>query len=485
MGESGKFEAVYFFDKNGIAKEMLNQEFESFLDGLMGMPELAGKTVQSAYVRINESLKITAMVFFIIRFDRQGVAESTWNFPLKSLSEQGVDGPDMGAGPVRIYMQSINSKAAYKNHLWDPAERGGKNDLIHVRDAVRNNRLCLSVDDPSSEWMGNASMVMREPTSAPAPAPVAVKPKAFVAMEEEQDHIPLATSTLATSDNDEFSQAIKIIESQRIKITALENTLLSKNKGTIGSEAELKKLQETLAITQKNLNISLELEIQLEQEKKALEVQFAEAKKELKNAEKELEKSKLALEKLNQQAKEKINKLKLDSDASLKSEKEKIEKQLSSRIKNLETQIETVREDVAKEKDQELRMEKQKIENLNKELTTLRGDKFRLMKDGAEGFFKKMEKADISFMSFKPGAGHITIDINDIASFLENPNVLVAEKCGLSVEAYEIWLAHYQDAVCNAPMPGGIVCGNKITRTDVPSKFKVGTSDRCTSHKSR
>jgi DNA repair exonuclease SbcCD ATPase subunit len=304
-------------------------------------------------------------------------------------------------------------------------------------------------------------------------------------MEEEQDHIPLATSTLATSDNDEFSQAIKIIESQRIKITALENTLLSKNKGTIGSEAELKKLQETLAITQKNLNISLELEIQLEQEKKALEVQFAEAKKELKNAEKELEKSKLALEKLNQQAKEKINKLKLDSDASLKSEKEKIEKQLSSRIKNLETQIETVREDVAKEKDQELRMEKQKIENLNKELTTLRGDKFRLMKDGAEGFFKKMEKADISFMSFKPGAGHITIDINDIASFLENPNVLVAEKCGLSVEAYEIWLAHYQDAVCNAPMPGGIVCGNKITRTDVPSKFKVGTSDRCTSHKGR
>jgi len=87
---------------------MMNQEFESFLDDMIGMPDLAGRNARAVYVSINESLKITAMVFFIVGFDKQGIADSKWNLPMKLLSNKGVDGPDMGAGPVKIYMQGIN-----------------------------------------------------------------------------------------------------------------------------------------------------------------------------------------------------------------------------------------------------------------------------------------------------------------------------------------------------------------------------------------
>lgn len=480
MGESAKFEAVFFFDKNGLAKEMLYQEFESFLDGMIGMPDMAGRKAQAVYVKINASLKITAMVFFTIGFDKQGIADSRWNLPLKLLPNKGVDGPDMGAGAVKIYMQGTNANAEYNAYLWDPSERGGKNDLIHVRDAVKKNRLCLTTDEDTSEWMGNAEMVMRDVAPEPTPIPDIKK-----SMAVDDSSIPLATSTLASTDNDEFSQAIKIIESQRIKITALENALLTKNKGNPESDEEIKKLKDALLKSQNNLIEAQKNEDKLTLQKQAIEDKLNDIKKELIKSEKEIEKTKQSVEKLNEQAKEKLNKFKEQHQASLILEKEKIEKQFLQKIQRLEKEIETAQEDVAKEKDTELRAERQKIENLNKELTTLRGDKFRLVKDGAEAFFKKIDQADISFMAFKPGAGHLTIDADDMASFLENPNIIVAGKCGLSVDAYENWLEHYKNPLCNAPMPEGKLCGNKVSRTDIPSKYKKGVSDRCVSHNGR
>ena len=57
------------------------------------------------------------MVFFILGFDKQGLADSKWNLPLKLLANKGVDGPDMGAGPVKIYMQSINKNKEYNEYL--------------------------------------------------------------------------------------------------------------------------------------------------------------------------------------------------------------------------------------------------------------------------------------------------------------------------------------------------------------------------------
>jgi len=93
--------------------------------------------------------------------------------------------------------------------------------------------------------MGDASMVMREPTTSPS-----VKIESQI----DDSDIPVATSTLASSDNDEFSQAIKIIESQRIKITALENALLTRPKGNPGADEALKKMQINLENTQNTLS---------------------------------------------------------------------------------------------------------------------------------------------------------------------------------------------------------------------------------------
>jgi hypothetical protein len=470
MNSSGSFEAVFMFGKKGIAKEMLYQEFESVLDGLIGTPSLADKKVQAAYVEINSSLNIKALVFFTISFDKQGMADSTWNLPLDKLARKGVQGPDLGAGPVSIYMQGGNEIDDYDKYLWDPGERAGSNDLIHVRDAVRKNRLCLSSDDDSEERMGNAAMGMREPSNSYG----------------DEDDVPVATSTLASDDNDEFSQAIKIIESQRIKITALENALTQnkpkKNDGLekafSESKLELENIQKRLLESQKN-------EEKLTLLKEKLEEKLEERKKAVKKSEQENEQIQLLVKKTEKQGQEKLERAKEKYQKNLQLESEKIENKLTKRITELEQEKLDSASEITKEKEAELHKERQKIESLNKELTSLRGEKFRLMKDGAEGFFKKIDAADISFMTFKPGAGHITITVDEIGGYIEDPDSFLAKKCGVSLEEYHAWRDHYDKPICLAPLPDKQVCGKTIFRSDSPAKFNPGSTDRCQSHGGR
>src|SRR3546814_17410259 len=94
-------EAILFFGKKVVSKSMLYVDFEAILDGMVGVPEYAGQKIPMAYCVVNGQLRVLALVLFFLDFDDSGLADSTWNIPLRHLAEHASAGPDMGAGPVR------------------------------------------------------------------------------------------------------------------------------------------------------------------------------------------------------------------------------------------------------------------------------------------------------------------------------------------------------------------------------------------------
>ena len=80
-------EAILFFDHRGISKSMLYSDFEAILDGMVGVPEFADKEVRGAYCVVNGQLKVRGLVLFTIDFDEDGMADTTWNVPLRHLVE--------------------------------------------------------------------------------------------------------------------------------------------------------------------------------------------------------------------------------------------------------------------------------------------------------------------------------------------------------------------------------------------------------------
>src|SRR5690606_37614843 len=100
--QTGIYQAVFFFDKGKIAKEMLYSEFEAVLDNVVGLPQFENRTMPAVFLKVNGQLEAVAAVFFLIHFGAGGKADPAWNIPLQQLSEAAVRGPDMGAGPIKL-----------------------------------------------------------------------------------------------------------------------------------------------------------------------------------------------------------------------------------------------------------------------------------------------------------------------------------------------------------------------------------------------
>ncbi|MFQ3260892.1 hypothetical protein [Reinekea sp.] len=159
------FEAICFFGKKAVIKEMRYSEFEAVLDGVVGVSELANKTVNAAYVKINHSLMIHSIVTFTIEFNDRGFADEDWNIPLRHLAENAGPGPDLGAGPIRLACRSQCSVSWYQRELWEPSQ-DGVNHFVLLRDAVKRNKLGLIVTDLDND---DIPTLMVAPVSKPAP----------------------------------------------------------------------------------------------------------------------------------------------------------------------------------------------------------------------------------------------------------------------------------------------------------------------------
>ncbi|WP_027710101.1 hypothetical protein [Zooshikella ganghwensis] len=134
-------EAIIFFNALGICKEMLMPEFEAILDGVVCLDELQGQAVKCAYVQIDEHLQIIAIVLFLLDFDQEGMADRQWNIPFKNLLSTAGQGPNWGAGPIKLVTQTVCTNDTYYASLWDSGTIESADELLLIKEAIKRNRL--------------------------------------------------------------------------------------------------------------------------------------------------------------------------------------------------------------------------------------------------------------------------------------------------------------------------------------------------------
>lgn len=439
-------EAVMFFNERGICKEMLYPEFEALLDGVVNLPEFADQQMRAAFVVINPRLLVKAAVFFYLDFGDKGEADRGWNIPLRHLAERSGSGPDLGAGPVRLACRSQCPVSWHQMHLWDPSLSPAQNDLLLIRDAAKRNNLGVLVEEDAPQVL------------EPGKLKVAPEHKWYM----QPDDLELIRSTEARkaeqAEQEERAKAAQLLKQQRLRITSLtqqhEEELarlrLQAEQREQAFQQRLQQLEQALAEqTQRNESLKARLTAQAESFQKAreemnLQLQAAH------DGRSELEGLRAQFE---QEAKARINAAVLE---------------YQERLNRLDAQL-------AGQAQQEVQ--------LRAELAQLAAERDRLACEGGGQILEQLAAQGVVFVAYHPGAGHLTIPLQDIAAYRHNPMAYVAAKCFVSEAQYSKWLEHYQQPSCVAQLPSGNRCGMPIDRVESPSRFVLGESDCCSRHR--
>ncbi|WP_417515132.1 DNA repair protein [Marinobacter sp.] len=145
------YSAVFFIEGNEVARQMRASEFGAFLDGYVGLSDLAETDVKAVLVDLSGDLLVHALVFFRIWFDEEGRADSSWNMPIEELAARGAKGPNMGGGAIRLVCRSQCPDPQYAAELWDPDMTPGNNHFQVIRKAVNANSLKFRRVEPEEE----------------------------------------------------------------------------------------------------------------------------------------------------------------------------------------------------------------------------------------------------------------------------------------------------------------------------------------------
>ncbi|UVE16471.1 chromosome partitioning protein ParA [Pseudomonas sp. LS44] len=437
-------EAVLFISEHGVCKEMLFPEFEALLDGIVNMPEFADQQMRAVYVLINPRLMIRAAVFFYLDFDEKGGPDRGWNIPLRHLAERSGRGPDMGAGPIRLACRSQCPVSWHQMHLWDPNLTPGQNDLVLLRDAVKRNQLGLLVEDESAPQTVAAErlqVVQEDKWFAPNPA--------------KDDAVKVA----AKLDQEHRLKTAQLIKQQRLRLSTLAQQhneelakfrLASDEQGSL-QLAEIQALQQAL---QQQAELNANLKIQLSAQAETFQSGRQEMSQQLR-----------ALER-HSQAEADILRGQFDAE---------LQARIAAAVAGYKEQVAI--------RDVELAYRNEMDNQLQLEVGRLRRERDEFASQGGDQILERLAKLGMVFVVYHPGAGHLTIPLQDIARYQDNPLAYAAAKCFVSETQYSQWLAHYQQPNCGGTLPSGERCGMSIERIDAPSRFVTGDSNCCAGHK--
>lgn len=423
-------EAILFYGRTGVAKSMLYSDFEAILDQMVGVPELAGEQVRGAYCLVNGRLQVIAAVLFLIDFDDDGMADHTWNVPLRHLAEHGGPGPDMGAGPIRLACRSQCPVAWHQDQLWDPTMKPGANDFVFMRDTLRErgSKLGLFMDD----------------SAVATPAPVAAAPVAAA---------PAVPAAQKRKEDEERARLARTLKEMRLRLQTQENR----------HREEVAQLR--YAHQQKEEILSTQLEKVL--------MQFRSLKSQNLALKEQAEALKAQVVSLNKSLKKQaMSASDHHSEIEILTEQYKVA---------LEQRLEEERARLAEAmhaREMEVLNREEEIAALRAELQDARRDQIRMANSGAEKLLAKLQSLGLNFIAFHPGAGHISINAHEISDYMQNPVAFAARKCLVTEDHYRAWLAHYENPVCQVEVSEGKVCGKRVIRVDVPNQFRPGVSDR-------
>lgn len=460
---SGEYQSVIFFDNGRVDREMLFSEFEAVLDNFVPMPSYADKDIQAVCLGINGQLKIISAVFFLLHFDKAGNADHKWNVPLQELTDQSEFGPDLGAGPIRLCCRSQCPVDWHVQDLWDPDMNQQPNTFVILRDLVKHNRLGFKELPFDVDEIHDARHYSRHDIPVLSDAGLA-------------DRIPLMADT-EISDADK-SLAHSLIQYIRKKVASDNSEQLE--------------------------NLDRQFQLQLAAEKNRYADQLREVEQthsdELRQMQAQLMKlheynegERLAADNLRRQLQEQqqISEALRQSFHEQLAETKQVEGNQIELLKaNFESEFTLKSQAIAKDYEQQLDaknieiaycQEQQSL--LREEIAQLHDEHAKLIKEAGEQFISRLRDNKVTFMAYHPGAGNITIDLDSIGVYLENPLGYAANICKVKEPDYRAWLLHYANPVCcEFSSAKGEECGKKLRRVETPTQFVTGRSDRCPLH---
>lgn len=435
-------EAVMFFREHGICKEMLFPEFEALLDGIVNMPEFADQQMRAVYVLINPRLMVRAAVFFYLDFDEAGRPDSGWNIPLRHLAERSGRGPDMGAGPIRLACRSQCPVSWHQMHLWDPSLAPGRNDLVVLRDTVKRNQLGLLVEED-------------KPAVAPERLQVASEDKWYA-----PDSAKAETEQVAAKMEQEHRlKTAQLIKQQRLRIS------------TLGRQHEEDLARFKLAAEEQRKTLLAETHA-LRQALHQQESLNATLKQQLREQADGFQRSR---EELNEQLRALERHSRTEADILRSQFNTELQAKITAAVVEYREQIAI--------RDVELAYRNELDGQLQQEIERLKRERDESISQSGDQVLERLARMGVVFVVYHPGAGHLTIPLQDIARYQENPLAYAASKCFVSEEQYRQWLQHYQQPVCGAVLPNGEPCAIPIERVETPSRFVIDDSNCCARHK--
>jgi len=418
---SQSHEAVVFFARGEVGKEMLYPEFEALLDCVVPIRDFAGSVVEAAYVRVDDALAPVAVVLFFVPFDEDGFPDQRWNVPLRQLAERGARGPDLGGGPVRLATRSQCPIAGQEESLWEVSFNANGNTLSQLQECLRSNRLGIDAADA----LGAAAAMWSNTPQQPQP-------------------MVLASQAVQGESSDAL---MAFMQQSQQQLAASQQH----------HQHEMQALQERLTALQAQVST-------LQNEKGVLLQRLAEQNQ-------VFERERSALERAGAEATE-----------NMRRELERVREQFASeRDAAIAQRDQRLRAELLR-LERERQVEEEHLGGLRTELTELRRDRLRLLNEGADKFFDALKEKGVKFVAFQPGAGHLTIATEDLARYLDDTETFVAEKCKVSPEHYRRWLAHYNSPLCQGSGGHGGPCAKPLSKVLKPADFVAGMSDRCEIH---
>lgn len=465
-------EAVVFFNDRGVCREMLYPEFEALLDNVVQMPEYADQQMQLAYVLINPRLLVKAVVFFYLDFDEKGEADRGWNLPLRNLADRAGRGPDMGAGPIRLACRSQCPVSWHQMHLWDPTLEAGQNHLVQLRESIKRNNLGVLVEEePAAVELARLQMADEHQWYAPT--------------EESREEAEQLARALLEDHQQKTAELLGQHETRLSQISQQHEQELSLLK--LGAQEQVKVLQAELAALREGLQREEEINAGLRRELDGQANGFQRGREELTAQLRHIEQSgRDELEQLRQQIEE-------ESRTRMASLEARYKEQIS--VRDVELGYRNELDQQLQQENLQLRKEAEQLREETGQLRQVAGQ----LQQGAEGLrleldalsakaaegsvLERLASLGVIFVVYHPGAGHLTLSLQDVARYQENPMAYAAAKCFVAEDQYRSWLAHYQQPACEGRLSNGERCAMPIDRVETPGRFVEGDSNCCSRHK--
>jgi hypothetical protein len=448
-------EAVLFFNASRIVKEMLFSEFEAVLDGVVDMPDFADSECQAVFIQINSRLQVVSSVFFTISFDHLGCPDKSWNMPLRHMAEIAGQGPDMGAGAIRLACRSQCPVPWHQRHTWDPVMKPDGNSFVAIRNSVRENRLGLILDETalSASAHLNVPVLSAQPSASQASPAVELSPELVDKRSTDAQSLQF--------DREHRDKAAKLIKKLRFQI----------------STQETRRRDDAVALHREYAKDITGLQSELEQVRHAYEFERSKNEQLKEGLAEQAAEFQLAREQFIDQV-EDSRQLETEQIDALR---KKFELELKAK---LETETAELKEMLSM-REVELYYREEQISQLRQQVSDLHQEKQLLLREGSGKFMEKLGNSGITFVAFHPGVGHITIALDDVGRYLDSPTAYAAEKSFVSEEQYLAWLNHYYNPICTASSEGGEPCLAALDRIERPGEFIAGRADRCQDHQNR